>query len=400
MRTVSGTRHRVFEVLPGAGTTEVAPSSYRFLRQIVPPNAPVSMLGTLTWTERRELYTAFADHDHIGSSYRLGHDRGTRIPRIETLVDLPHSGVVILAEPLDPTALGVSRDSAIWTGYGMRAYDLAAAWSPVWRIGRGLARLPEPLRPICESAADDPLDLRLLGEPGTTVAAGSDRTHAHRPPTGNPALGHGLRRAHPGRTRRRCSVLLNSGRIIQSDPWTAMRLSPASASTAAWKTIEQLSTSGIGTLAVVPFVTNTELRLYEASPLGVSLPEDNSNPRASSLRWWSGPVALHAPEQHARIEFDARRLELNGERGGGSVSNLMPGRTYLLTLNIAGVDSRYGLVEIQHIVPLVRIVLSDTGVAYEVFSGIVTLEHHKPGTILSRTGYDGGLAEDPDLMPR
>ena len=328
MRTVSGIRHRVFEVLPSAGTTEVAPSSYRFLRRIVPPNAPVSMLGTLTWTERRELYTAFADHDHIGSSYPLGHDRGTRIPRIETLVDLPDGGVVVLAEPLNPTALGVSRDSAIWTGYGMRAYDLAAAWSPVWRIGRGLARLPEPLRPICESAADGLLDLRLLGEPGTTVVAGLTELTL----TGLPQE-------------------------------------------------IQLSVTDCGALTLGAHA--------DVAPFAQLRPHH-------SVR----PVDRDAPEQNARIEFDARRLELNGERGGGSVSSLMPGRTYLLTLNIAGVDSRYGLVEIQHIVPLVRIVLSDTGVAYEVFSGIVTLVHHKPGTILSRTGYDGGLAEDPDLMPR
>ena len=400
MRTVSGIRHRVFEVLPSAGTTSVVPASYRFLRRIVPPNAPVSMLGTLTWTERRELYTAFADHDHIGSSYPLGHDRGTRIPRIETLVDLPDGGVVVLADPLNPTALGVSRDSAIWTGYGMRAYDLAAAWSPVWRIGRGLARLPEPLRPICESAADGLLDLRLLGEPGTTVVAGlTELTLTGLPQEiqlsvtdcGALTLGAHADVAPFAQLRPHHSV-----RPVDRDaPIAGLGFDGGVEDDRAIVNVWYRNPRG------VPFVTGTELRLYEASPLGVSLPEDNSNPRTSSLRWWRGPVALlHAPEQNARIEFDARRLELNGERGGGSVSSLMPGRTYLLTLNIAGVDSRYGLVEIQHIVPLVRIVLSDTGVAYEVFSGIVTLEHHKPGTILSRTGYDGGLAEDPDLMPR
>ena len=49
-------------------------------------------------------------------------------------------------------------------------------------------------------------------------------------------------------------------------------------------------------------------------------------------------------------------------------------------LNVAGVDPRYGSVEIQHIIPLARVVVSETGVDYEVLSGIVTIEHHAPGT--------------------
>ena len=112
----------------------------------------------------------------------------------------------------------------------------------------------------------------------------------------------------------------------------------------------------------------------------MSLSDGNPNPRTASVRWWPGPIALYAPEQTARIEFDARRLEINGDLGGGSASRLTPGRTYLLALTVAGVDPRQGYVEIQHIVPLARVVLSETGVDYEVLSGIVTIEHHAPGT--------------------
>ena len=149
----------------------------------------------------------------------------------------------------------------------------------------------------------------------------------------------------------------------------------------------------------IAFTTGTEFRLYEASALGVDLQPDNPNPRTASLRWWPGPVALRAPEQIARIEFDARRLEINGDAGGGAASSLTPGKTYLLTLNVAGTDPRYGLVEIQHVVPLARVVVGEAGVAYEVLSGIVTIEHHAPGTIYQRTGYDGGLARDATLRP-
>ena len=174
MRTVSGIRHRVFEVLPSAGTTEVVPSSYRFLRPGSYPRMRLfPMLGTLTWTERRELYTAFADHDHIGSSYPLGHDRGTRIPRIETLVDLPDGGVVVLGRSSE------SHRARRITGFGdmdrLRDAGLRSCSGLVARV----AHRARP-RPLARAAAadlwsrpaDGLLDLRLLGEPGTTVVAG------------------------------------------------------------------------------------------------------------------------------------------------------------------------------------------------------------------------------------
>ena len=131
----------------------------------------------------------------------------------------------------------------------------------------------------------------------------------------------------------------------------------------------------------MPFVTSTEFRLYEASRLGVGLSQDNPNPRAASVRWWPGPAYLQAPEQSVRIEFDARRLEINGDPGGGSASRPTPGRTYLLALTVAGVNPRDSLVEVQHIVPLARVVTGETGVAYHMLSGIVTIEHRAPGTI-------------------
>ena len=150
----------------------------------------------------------------------------------------------------------------------------------------------------------------------------------------------------------------------------------------------------------ISFTTGTEFRLYRTSPLGVDRhPDIHANPRTPSLRWWPGPVALQAPEQIARIEFDARRLEINGDSGGGAASSLKPGHTYLLTLTVAGTDSRYGLLEIQHIVPLARVAVGESGVAYEVLSGILAIEHHAPGTIYQRTGYDGGVSRDAAFTP-
>ena len=173
MHTSSGARHRVFQVMPGAGTTEIAPASFRALHQVLSPNLPISTLGSLTLLQRQLIFQAFVDSDHLRAAYPTIFDRATRIPRIQTLTDRPARGVVILGEPLEPTAISVSRDEALWVGHGMRAYDLAAAWSPVWRIGPAPASLPEQSRSVCESAADGQVDLRLLGEPAAVVTAGS-----------------------------------------------------------------------------------------------------------------------------------------------------------------------------------------------------------------------------------
>ena len=400
LRDDSGKRHRLFSVLPGAGVCEEAPSSYRALHQIVPPNAPVAIVGAVPEFHRRMIFSVFADHGDLGSLSPAFYDRATRIPRVRKLTGPPDRGVVISTEPLEPIALGVSRDESLWTGHGMRAYDLAAAWSPVWRIGRERAPLPEQLQSVCESAAAHQIDLRLLGEPGAVVTAGSTELML----TGLPQV---VQLAVPD-----CGALTLSADSPVA-PFVQIRPHHRGASVDSDAPLAGLGFDGgvDGERAIInfwyrnphdiAFATGTEFRLYEASPLGVGLrPDINTNPRTTSQRWWPGPIALQAPEQIARIEFEARGLEINGDSGGGAVDSLTPGQTYLLALTVAGTDTRYGLVEIQHIVPLARVVVGETGVNYEVLTGIVTIEHHAPGTILQRTGYDGGLPEDAILTPR
>ena len=396
--TPAGLRSRVYQVMPGAGTTEVDSASYRALRQIVPRSAPVTTLGSPPPLHQLVAISALADHEILQSSIALPAERATLTPQIQTMADLPLRGVVVLAEPLEPTALGVSRDEALWAGHGLRAYDLATAWSPVWRIGSDGAGLPGPQQAVCESA-DGEVDLYLLGEPGSRVTAGSVETVL----TGLPQV---VALAVPD-----CGALSLSART-NIPPFAQIRPSRAGPSVDRQAPSAGLGFDGgvDGERAVlnfwfrnpedIAFTTGTEFRLYEASPLGVDLQPDNPNPRTASLRWWPGPVALRAPEQIARIEFDARRLEINGDTGGGAATSLMPEKTYLLTLNVVGTDPRYGLVEIQHVVPVARVVVGETGVAYEVLSGIVTIEHHAPGSIYQRTGYDGGLGRDATLRPR
>ena len=391
----SGARHRVFEVVRGAGTPRVAASSYRTLRSRVPPNAPVTTLGSLSHGQQLIVMSAFAERDGLQSSIPLRFERASRVPQVATLSDRPDRGVVVLREPLEPTALGVARDEAMWSGHGMRAYDLAATWSPPWRIGPSRAGLTGPQRAVCESA-DGAVDLRLLGEPGTSVTTGvTDVTLTGRPQVvpltvpdcGALALSADAAIAPFVQIRPR-----HLGELADSDaPVAGLGFDGGVDSERAVVNFWYRNPEHIG------FTTGTEFRLYEASALGVDLQPDNPNPRTASLRWWPGPVALPAPEQIARIEFDARRLEINGDSGGGAASSLTPGQTYLLTLNVVGTDSRYGLVEVQHIVPLARVVVGETGVAYEVLSGILAIEHHAPGTVYRRTGYDGGLPRDAIL---
>ena len=393
----SGSRHRLYQVMPGAGTTEVDPSSYRALRQLVSPTAPVTALGSISFFHRLVVLGALADHRTLQSSTTLRFERATRVPQVETLGDLPTRGVAITSEPLEPTALGVSRDEALWAGHGLRAYDLAAVWSPLWRIGTDRAGLPGPQRAVCESA-DGAVDLHLLGEPGATVLAGSMELGL----TGLPQI---MRLTVPD-----CGTFTLSANAAIA-PFAQIRPHYASESVDTEAPVAGLGFDGgvDGERAVlnfwfrnpehISFATGSEFRLYEASKLGMDRNHKHPNPRTTSLRWWPGPVALQAPEQISRIEFDARRLEINGDSGGGSASSLTPGVTYLLTLNVVGTDSRYGLVEIQHIVPVARVAVGETGLAYEVFSGVVTIENHAPGTIYRRTGYDGGLPRDATFTP-
>ena len=50
---------------PGAGTRDLAPSSFRALRAAVPPDARVVLLDGLTVSQRRLLLYAFIDHDEV-----------------------------------------------------------------------------------------------------------------------------------------------------------------------------------------------------------------------------------------------------------------------------------------------------------------------------------------------
>ena len=79
--TSSGALHRIYEVRTGAGVTEVDPSSYRALRNLVPPSATVTTLGSLRPLQQLVVFGALIDRDSLQSSIQPLPERATRIPQ-------------------------------------------------------------------------------------------------------------------------------------------------------------------------------------------------------------------------------------------------------------------------------------------------------------------------------
>ena len=395
-RSASGMRHRVFEVLPGAGTTDVAPSSYRRLRQIVPADTPVSLVGSLSVYARRMLLFNFIDHLDLRAPESTDVNRATRVARFRTDRGVPDQGVVVLPELLEPTALGLSADDAVWTGYGMRAYRPSDTWSPVWRIGSDFAgRAHEPRR-VCE-AANGLLDFRVLGAPGTQMAAGRESWDL----TGIPQQ---FQLSVPD-----CGALATIS-DAEMAPLAQIRASHSASLAEREQRVAGLGFGGQveGKHVVVnlryhnphriAFEAGTHLRLYEADATGTG----PARPDFSRfVRRWSRPLVLTRESQMTRIEFDGRRLEINGSAVGREIPRLEPGRSYLLMFTLAEFDPVSGHVDYQQLLPLARIDVSDAKVTYEVFSGIVALRQMVTSTsaITRLEAHHGWLGVDMDLTP-
>ena len=395
-RSVSGQRHRIYAVTSGAGTPTVAPSSYRSLREVVPVDAPVILLGRLTTYQRRMILFTFIDRDNLWRTDFVNLDRATRIPRAALLTSqVPNRGVVVLAERMEPTLLGLSRSDAIWAGDGMRAYDLTHAWSPVWRLPQDDVALSQHQRAGCEPAADSPAELQLLGNPGSVV--GHDGLTLNL--TGTP------QRFRVSASICEQVVLRGAGAVApfaQARPYRSAS-QPLVSSVVAGLGFDGASEGGLAIINLWyrnpqrhSFVTGSEFRVYESDQAGVT--PLHLNP-LSSIRWWPGPLVLSAETQMARIEFDAHRLEINGSAGAGGTAELKPGWTYLLMLNIAGANPESGLAEVLQQVPLLRVVVGEAGVSYETLSGVLAIDSRQPGVQMRRLPSFGSISKDVDFTP-
>jgi len=276
----------------------------------------------------------------------------------------------------------------------MRAYDLASSWSSVWRVGPDFTQLPESLRHVCESSADGQLEVRLLGEPGSAITAGSVDAQL----TGGP---------HIARVSGRDCQRLAFAAHAPVAPFVQLRplLRPEDGTSQSQVAGLGFDGGTDGGLAIVnlwyrnphglPFTSGTEFRLYRAGPSGVvPVPTD---PR-ESIRWWASPLTLALDSQMARIEFDPRQLTINGDPGVQS-SNLAPGGSYLLALNVSRFHPESASLWIQQVIPLVRIEVHDAGVSSEVFSGIVSIEHREVGGPSRWFDYTGIIRWEIDLTP-
>ena len=395
-RSLSGHRHRVYEVLSGAGTRDIAPSSYRALREIVPADAPVVLLGRLSTYQRRMILFTFVDRDNLWRTDFVNLDRATRIPRTGLVRrSFPNASVVILADRMEPTALGLSRGDAVWAGDGMRAYDLTHAWSPVWRIPQDESAPSQQQRAGCELAADGPGELQLLGEPGSTVSAEGTLLRL----TGTPQQFR-ISRSMCGQL-----ALRGAGGVTpfaQARPYRSGHY-PHLKPNVAGLGFDGGHDNGRAIINLWyrnpqgrSFVTGSELRMYEADQTGVA--PLHLSP-LSSTRWWPGPLVLAAETQMARIEFDGRRLEINGTAGLGETLELQPGRTYLLMLNIAGADPDSGFPDVLQQVPLVRVLVGEAGMSYELLNGILAIENRKPDAQMRELPGSGSISTDVDFTP-
>ncbi len=394
LQSVSGQRHRVFEVTPGAGTREASSSSYRYLRELVPSGAPVTLVDGLTPHQSRMLLFNFVDRSDLRASATYLDQPAVQIPRVNPLSEIPNRGVVALLDHVEPTVLGLTRDDAIWAGYGMRVYDLSAAWSPVWRVGPDFATLPASLLQTCESSVDGQLDLRLLGEPGNAITAGPVAAEL----SGAPQI--------TDLDVRDCQKLAFAAHAAVA-PFAQLRPSFPAPDHASQPKVAGLGFDGgaDGDVAIVnlwyrnphrlPITSGTEFRLYRAGPSGVVPVE--TDPR-DSVWWWSAPLTLAVDTQMDRIEFDPQRLTINGD-AGVRTSDIVAGRSYLLALNVSRFSPETASLWVQQVIPLVRIDVHDAGISTEVLSGIVGIEHREVGAQSRWLDYSGVIGWEIDLTP-
>ena len=394
IQSISGRRHRVFEVIPGAGTTRVNSASFRDLRQSVPSDQPFVILDGLSEFQRQMLLYNFVNHKDLRSP-RTYPIRAVHMPRASPVSSLPDSGTVAISERIDPLMLGLTADDAIWAGYGIRVYDLVSAWSPVRRVGSDPSSPSESFQSLCERSSNGELHLKLLGEPGDEVLLGPTSAKLNgRPQTFTISTGT----CQTLRLATEASV----PPFAQVRPLKPDRDQPSGKAEAALG----FDSSIAGDLVIISiwyrnpdeieFSAGTEFRLYEVGPVGITPVSPNAR---LSKRWWMGPLALSASTQMARIEFDPVRLQINGADGGGVANEIVAGRTYLLTLNVSVVESLSGLAEIQQQIPLVRFTADDGTEVPEAFAGIVRIGQLGKVTRISQE-YNSKIGWQIDRTPR
>lgn len=392
-RSISGRRHRVYEVVPGAGTVQIDPASFRALHESVPSEQPFVILDGLTEFQRQMLLYALVDLDYLQAPPTFI-DRSMRFPRVRRVSDIPSTGTVALPARIEPLMLGLTTDDAIWNGYGIRVYDLASAWSSVWRVGIDFPSPEEQVRQFCDRSSNGELNLKLLGEAGDEVLLGLTNIRL----TG--------RRQVSDVSAGACGTLRSAAKS-SANPFAQVRPRSRAGYPQLIEAESALAFDGgldgqniiINIWYInpdkVPFNASTEFRLYEVGPIGVS---PKSPSPSNSMRWWEGPIVLSAEMQMARIEVDPNSIQINGEFGGGVANEIVAGSSYLLTLNVSVVGTESLTAEIQQQIPLVRFVAGSGSEASYVLSGIVDVRLPMQVSGLAHE-YNSKIGRETDRTP-
>ncbi len=370
VRSDSGQRHWILEVVPGAGTTQVHPGSFRALRETVKLDQPFKILDGLTLFQRQMLLYTLIDHPELQAPATL-FGRSTRLPKVNPVSDISEISTVALSVRIDPTMLGLTGADEVWTGYGVRVLDLASSWSRAWRVSADFPAPIERFRALCERSSTGELSLKILGESGDKVSLGNSSIRlTGKTQTADISVGEckNLRLSEQSGIRPFAQV-----RAQRSDGLSL--------------TLEGDATLGFdghysGNLIILnilytslgksPHRGAAEFRLYEVGPIGVT-PESPSP--LDSKRWWPSALDLASEIQEEIVEFDPEKLKLNGDHGGGVTNRIITGRTYLLTLNVTVIGGKSGLAVIQQQIPVARFKAGSESSEPEVFSAIVPIRN-------------------------
>ena len=128
----------------------------------------------------------------------------------------------------------------------------------------------------------------------------------------------------------------------------------------------------------VPFTVGTELRLYRADVTAIG---PAVNDPIQSIAWWPGPIILSVETQMGAMRFDGQRLAVDRVVSNSSTAPLPDGR-YLLALTLAGIPEDSDSQKVWQIIPLLFFSNEKGQVHYTLLSGVIGLD-----PLASATGF-------------
>ena len=139
-----------------------------------------------------------------------------------------------------------------------------------------------------------------------------------------------------------------------------------------------------------PVPGGSELRLYRAREDGLI---DATSP-TQSVAWWLGPIELSKALFTDRFEFDAAKLQLNGEHPLEPHEPLDDGG-YVLTLNVSQRSDDTQKLHFRRVIPVLQVTLQHGRPTYRPLSGISRWQPELAGRPHTETHYPRGALQLP-----